>query len=65
MTASDLFERDLQRWLAAEAETIGPGGLHDAVIDRARGSRQRPHWLVALRGGTLRARAPPVSVPRH
>ena len=49
MIANDRFERDLQAWLESEASTA-PVGLHDAAIDRARGSRQRAGWLVAVRG---------------
>ena len=53
MIANDRFDRDLQSWLEAEARTTAPYGLHDAVIGRARGSRQRPRWVVALRRDTL------------
>ena len=53
MTANDGFERDLQAWLAGMASPTAPAGLHDAVIDRARGSRQRPRWAVAVRGGSF------------
>lgn len=47
------FERTLESWLEAEALTAAPVGLHDSVVDRARRSRQRAGWLVAMRGGTL------------
>ena len=50
MTANDRFDRDLEGWLAAEAPGAAPTGLHTAVLDRVRGSRQRPGWFVGLRG---------------
>jgi hypothetical protein len=53
MNPNGTFERDLERWLEAEAPTTGPAGLHDSVIERARTMRQRPSWMVSLRGGTL------------
>jgi hypothetical protein len=41
------FERDLERWLQAEAPATAPAGLHAAVIDRARTRRQRPGWATS------------------
>lgn len=55
MTIDDRFDRDLEDWLEAAAPTRAPAGLHDASIDRVRGSRQRPAWLVAVRSDTLGA----------
>ena len=49
MTANDRFDLDLQSWLEAEASTTAPVGLHDAAIELARKSHQRPAWLVGLR----------------
>ncbi len=54
MIADDRSDRQLQTWLEAKAVTSPPAGLHDAVMGNARGARQRPRWLVAVRGGTLR-----------
>ena len=53
MNPNGTFDRDLERWLEAEAPSTEPVGLHDAVIEQARRSGQRPRWLVAARGGTL------------
>lgn len=53
MTADDRFDRDLEGWLEAIVPTRAPAGLHNAAIDRVRGTRQRPAWLVALRGDTI------------
>ena len=53
MTANDRFDRDLRSWLEADAPTRAPVGLHDAAIERAGRSRQRPGWFVAVRRGTL------------
>ena len=53
MTVHRSFDRDLEVWLDAAAPMSAPGGLHDAAMDRVRTARQRPGWLVALRGGTL------------
>ena len=54
MNPDSMFDRDLERWLEAEAPMRGPAGLHAAAIDRARTRRQRPRWVASLRGGTLR-----------
>ena len=53
MNPNGPFERDLERWLAAEAPVRGPAGLHQTAIDRARTLRQRPRWVVSLRRGTI------------
>ena len=53
MNLPGTFERDLERWLDAQASGHAPVGLHQAVIGRARTMRQRPRWIVSLRGGTL------------
>jgi hypothetical protein len=50
MNPNGTFGQDLERWLADEAPTRGPIGLHDAIIERARTMRQRPGWIVSLRG---------------
>jgi Tol biopolymer transport system component len=55
MSAIDRFDRDLGSWLEADAPTIVPDGLHDAVIERARRTRQRPRWLAWVRGSGLGA----------
>jgi WD40 repeat protein len=47
MNANAQFERDLERWLQAEAPATAPAGLHAAVIDRARTRRQRPGWATS------------------
>ncbi len=40
-------------WLDAETSASAPAGLHAEAIQQARHARQRPGWLVALRGGTI------------
>ena len=60
MTADSSFDRDLERWLEAEAPATGPAGLHAASMDQARAARQRPGWVVALRSGTF-ATAPTIA----
>jgi N-acetylneuraminic acid mutarotase len=62
MNPNATFERDLARWLEAEAPATGPAGLHEAVIERASTMRQRPAWLAALRDGTFPS---PVGVARR
>ena len=57
MTANDHFSRDLEAWLADDAATTAPLELHAAAIGRVGRGRQRPRWLVGLRGG---GDAPPV-----
>jgi TolB protein len=52
MTANRSFDRELASWLESGAPMTAPAGLHDAVIDRARRSKPRPRWLVAVRGDT-------------
>ena len=51
MTADRTFDRELASWLASEAPMTAPADLHDTAIERAGRSRQRPSWLVAMRGG--------------
>ena len=60
MNPNPTFERELERWLEAEAPTAAPVGLQAMVIERARTTRQRPSWLVRDRGRSARAngRAP-------
>jgi hypothetical protein len=54
MTATnDRFDREVQLWLAAEAPSTAPRGLHEAAIGRARTSRQHPRWLLVLRGSAF------------
>lgn len=53
MTASSSLDRDLLAYLESEAPIVAPAGLHDGVIDLARRARQRPGWLVAVRGGAF------------
>jgi hypothetical protein len=63
MTANSSFDRELEGWLEAEAPARGPVGLHPAVIDRARTTRQRPGWLVTLRGGAIGTQAGAIGRP--
>ena len=53
MNPSGQFERDLERWLEAEAPRTAPADLHEVTVELARTRRQRPEWLVALRGGAF------------
>ena len=50
MTTTRSFDRELEAFLAAEAPMTAPAGLHDDAISRAGHTRQRPAWLVGLRG---------------
>jgi Galactose oxidase, central domain len=50
MNPHGTFDLDLERWLAAEAPARAPAGLHAENIERARTMRQRPSWLISLRG---------------
>ncbi len=59
MTAMDRFDRELAAWLDTEASITAPVGLHAMVIERARVARQRPGWLVAVRGETIGLRRVP------
>jgi len=56
MTTERDFERELGRWLDAQAPVKGPVGLHAAAMDRAGAAHQRPGWTVALRGDAFPAR---------
>src|SRR5262245_17464438 len=53
MTASDRFDVDVRAFLESEAPARAPAGLHDAVMARAPGIRQRPGWVVAFQRGGL------------
>lgn len=44
------FDRSLATWLDAAAPASPPPNLHADAIARAGRSRQRPRWLVAVRG---------------
>ncbi|HEY5434931.1 MAG TPA: kelch repeat-containing protein, partial [Candidatus Limnocylindrales bacterium] len=48
MNPNGTFDRELERWLQAEAPATGPAGLHAAVIERARTMRQRPGWATSF-----------------
>ena len=48
MNPNAQFERDLERWLQAEAPVSAPAGLHSTVIERARTMRQRPGWITSF-----------------
>ena len=50
MTQHDPFDLTLGRWLEEEAAGTAPTGLHRDAITAARRVRQRPTWMVALRG---------------
>jgi hypothetical protein len=63
MNPHTTFERELQGWLAADALASAPAGLHDMVIERARTTRQRPSWLVSLRGGAFPSPAGAIGRP--
>jgi dipeptidyl aminopeptidase/acylaminoacyl peptidase len=51
MNPNATIERDLERWLDAEARGRAPDGLHSAILERARTVSQRPAWFAALRVG--------------
>lgn len=53
MTSGVTFERVLEDWLASEAPAVSPAALHDMAIQRIEAARQRPGWLVSLRGDTF------------
>jgi Tol biopolymer transport system component len=53
MTPRDSFETTLARWLDEEATGTAPASLHDDAIKAMRAVRQRPMWLVAVRGGVV------------
>ena len=51
MTSRDEpFDRTMRSWMAGEASQDGADGIQRTVLDAARRRRQRPTWLVALRG---------------
>lgn len=53
MNQTSAFDRELERWLAVVAPETVRVDLDASVIARAGRLRQRPAWLVALRGGTI------------
>jgi Tol biopolymer transport system component len=53
MTPRDSFDTTLARWLDEEATGMAPAGLHDDAMKAVRAVRQRPMWLVAVRGGAI------------
>lgn len=50
MTRRDSFDATLADWLDDKAAGMSPAGLHDDAMKAARAFRQRPMWLVAIRG---------------
>ena len=64
MIPNDRFDIELRRWLRAEAPATSPTGLHEAVMERARRSRQRPRWLVVLRGDAVWGSTRPLDRPK-
>jgi N-acetylneuraminic acid mutarotase len=63
MNAHRTFDRDLERWLEAEAPEGGPAGLHEAAMERARTMRQRPRLIASLRGGAFPSPTWPIGRP--
>ena len=60
MNPNAAFDRDLERWLQAEAPSSEPAHLHETVIERARTVRQRPRWVAALSPSTFPRLVPEV-----
>ena len=56
MNPNGTFGRDLERWLDDEAPLAGPTGLHEGILERARGIRQRPGWIALVRGDAFPSR---------
>ena len=56
MNPNGTFSRDLERWLDDEAPLAGPTGLHEEILERARAIRQRPGWIVSVRGDAFPSR---------
>jgi transglutaminase-like putative cysteine protease len=56
MSPNGTFSRDLERWLDDEAPLAGPTGLHEGILERARAIRQRPGWIVSVRGDEFPSR---------
>jgi hypothetical protein len=56
MNPNGTFSRDLERWLDDEAPLAGPTGLHEGILERARAIRQRPGWIVSVRGDEFPSR---------
>ena len=50
MTQRGSFESALAGWLEDESVGMAPAGLHDGAMRAARVVRQRPGWLVGIRG---------------
>jgi Tol biopolymer transport system component len=55
VSASSNIDLDLRAWLVVEAPAAAPAGLHGSIVERARRSRQRGAWWVAVRGGVMGA----------
>jgi Tol biopolymer transport system component len=53
MTPRDSFDMTLARWLDEEATGTAPAGMHDDAMKAMRAVRQRPAWLVAVRGDVV------------
>jgi Tol biopolymer transport system component len=51
MSQRDPFDAALAGWLEDEAAGMAPPDLHAGAMRAARQIRQRPTWLVAIRGG--------------
>jgi Tol biopolymer transport system component len=51
MTRRQSFDATLTHWLDDATAGMAPAGLHRDAMKAARGVRQRPMWLVAVRGG--------------
>ena len=51
MSQRDPFDVTLTGWLEDEAAGMAPPDLHGGAMRAARQIRQRPTWLVAVRGG--------------
>lgn len=64
MNANEPFDRVLEDFLETAAGMTAPAGLHDDVIVRARQTRQRPGWLVGMRGGAFGMSVAAIHRPR-
>lgn len=63
MKPNGTFDRELERWLEDEAPKSGRAGFHAAIIERAGTMRQRPGWIVSVRGGGFVGRAGAIGRP--
>jgi hypothetical protein len=54
MNGSNDLQRLVADWLAADAPTSSPDGLHADVVAAARRSRQHPRWLARIRIRSVR-----------